>query len=148
VDRLKVVADTGPLLAAAYRNDPAHKLAWPLVTALGRNLVVLDPVLVEADHLLCQRSGPYAARALLTAMVAGEHSAAFLSPGLLHRAIEIDAQHADLDLGLVDASVMAYAERHELPILTFDFVDFRAARPAQGHWRLVIDEARYADAVS
>ena len=147
MDRLKVVADTGPLLAAAYRNDPAHELAWPLVTALGRNLVVLDPVLVEADHLLRHRLGPHAARALMAAAVAGEHSVAFLSPGLLRRAVEIDSQHADLQLGLVDASVMAYAERHELPILTFDFADFRAARPARGHWRLLVDEARYADTV-
>ena len=147
MDRLNVVADTGPLLAAAYRNDPAHDLAWPLVTALGRDLVVLDPVLVEADQLLRSRSGGHAARALLAAVTAGEHSTAFLSPGLLRRAAEIDAQYAALNLGLVDASVMAYAERHELPILTFDFADFRASRPARGHWRLVVDEARYADAV-
>ena len=147
MDRLKVVADTGPLLAAAYRNDPAHELAKPLVTALGRNLVVLDPVLVEADQLLRRRFGPHAARSLLASVVAGDHSVDFLTPGLLRRAVEIDAQHADLNLGLVDASVMAYAERHELPILTFDFADFRAARPARGHWRLVVDEARYADAV-
>ena len=41
---------------------------------------------------------------------------------------------------------MAYAERHHLPVLTFDFEDFRATRPAKGHWRLVIDEARYVEA--
>jgi hypothetical protein len=41
---------------------------------------------------------------------------------------------------------MAYAERHELPILTFDFHDFRAATPERGHWRLVVDEQRYRDA--
>jgi hypothetical protein len=41
---------------------------------------------------------------------------------------------------------MAIAERHSLPILTFDFAHFRAAPPATGHWRLVVDEARYADA--
>jgi hypothetical protein len=41
---------------------------------------------------------------------------------------------------------MAYAERHELPILTFDFEDFRAAPPESGYWRLVIDESRYANA--
>jgi uncharacterized protein len=144
MDRLKVLADTGPLLAAAYRNDPAHELAWPLVTALGHDLLVLDPVLVEADHLLRQRSGPHAARSLVASIAAGEHLAGFLSPGLLRRASEIDAQYADLNLGFVDASLMAYAERHNLPILTFDFADFRATRPATGHWRLLVDEAAYA----
>jgi predicted nucleic acid-binding protein len=61
--------------------------------------------------------------------------------------VEIDAQHADLDLGLVDATVMAIAERHELPVLTFDFAHFRATRPATGEWRLVVNEAQYAESV-
>ena len=115
---MKVVADTGPLLAAAYHNDPAHQLAKPLVTAVGRDLIVLDTVLVEADHLLRRRSGAPAARSLWPRWQQGEHAAAFLTPGLFARATEIDAGHADLALGLVDASVMAYAERHDLPILT------------------------------
>ena len=40
---------------------------------------------------------------------------------------------------------MAIAERHSLPILTFDFEHFRATGPERGFWRLVIDEARYAE---
>jgi predicted nucleic acid-binding protein len=67
---------------------------------------------------------------------------------LFRRAVEIDARHADLGLGLTDASVMALAERHDLPILTFDFEHFRAAPPPDGYWRLVVDEARYADATA
>jgi hypothetical protein len=42
---------------------------------------------------------------------------------------------------------MAMAERERLPILTFDFGHFRASRPAVGFWRLIVDEARYRDAV-
>lgn len=71
----------------------------------------------------------------------------FLTPNLLARAVEIDAQFADLNLGLVDASVMAYAERHELPILTFDFRDFRASAPRAGQWHLLVDEDQYAKRV-
>jgi hypothetical protein len=41
---------------------------------------------------------------------------------------------------------MAFAERHDLPILTFDFRDFRATAPERGDWRLVVDESRYLDA--
>src|SRR5436853_7880739 len=106
-----VVADTGPLLSAAYRADPAHELAARGVGALGRDLIVPDIVMVEVDHLMRQRMGPRAARAFLSALVRGEHSTAFLSQGLLRRATEIDARYASLDLGLVDAGVMAYAER-------------------------------------
>jgi uncharacterized protein len=141
---MKVVADTGPLLAAANRRDKAHRLAAALVTELGRELVVLDVVLVEVDQLLRAQVHRRAAARFLQAMADGEHQVVFLSQGLLKRAVEIDTKFSSLDLGLVDASVMAYAERHDMPVFTFDFKDFRAARPKSGYWKLVIDESRYA----
>jgi predicted nucleic acid-binding protein len=104
------------------------------------------PVAVETDQLLRARVRPHAARLFLASLTAGEHEVAFLSAGLLRHAVEIDARFADLDLGLADAAVMAYAERHDLPVLTFDFEHFRATCPRTGFWRLVIDEARYAEA--
>jgi uncharacterized protein len=143
---VKVVADTGPLVAATNARDKAHKLSASLVSELGRQLIIPDVVLVEVDQLLRARASKNAALAFLKAISAREHEVAFLSQGLLVRAAEIDGRFSDLDLGLVDASVMAYAERHELPILTFDFDDFRAAPPASGYWRLVVDETRYAEA--
>jgi predicted nucleic acid-binding protein len=118
-----------------------------LVGRLGRDLLVPGPVVVEVDQIVRGRVGHSAARAFLAALSAGEHSLAYLTPGLLRRAVEIDAGHADLGLGFVDACVMAVAERHELPVLTFDFAHFRATRPARGYWKLVIDEARYAESV-
>jgi uncharacterized protein len=135
------------LLAAANRRDQAHLLAAELVTRLGRDLIVPGPVIVEADQLLRSRIGDHAARLFLGALAAGEHGVAFLSPALLGRAAEIDARFADLGLGFVDAAVMALAERHCHPILTFDFEHFRAAPPQSGYWRLVIDESRYVKAV-
>jgi predicted nucleic acid-binding protein len=92
------------------------------------------------DHLLRSRNDRRSARLFLASLAEGELPVAFLTPGLLRRAAELDAQYADLDLGLVDASVMAIAERHDLPILTFDFAHFRATKPARGHWRLVVSE--------
>jgi uncharacterized protein len=105
------------------------------------------PVVVETDQLLRARVGAHAARLFLAALAAGEHEVAFLSAGLVRRAVEIDAGFGDLDLGFADAAVMAVAERHDLPILTFDFEAFRASRPRRGFWQLVVDEARYADSV-
>ena len=116
------------------------------MTELGRELVVPGPVLVEVDQLLRARVGAHSARLFLDALAAGEHTVAFLSARLMRRAIEIDARFADLDLGVVDGSVMAMAERMQAPILTFDFEHFRATRPTRGFWRLVVDEGRYADA--
>jgi predicted nucleic acid-binding protein len=144
---LRVLADTGPIVAAANRRDHAHDLAAALVTELGRELVVLDPVIVEVDQLLRARVNRDAGVAFLSAIAKGEHAVDFMTQGLVRHAAEIDARFRDLDLGFVDASIMAYAERHDLPILTFDFEDFRAAPPRGGYWRLVVDEERYQEAV-
>ena len=130
-------------MAAANRRDRAHPLAAALVTELGRDLLVPDVVLVEVDQLLRARISTDAAQLFLGAIASGEHSAVFLSPALLRRAAEIDGRFSDLDLGPVDAAVMAVAERHNLPILTFDFKHFRATQPRHGSWRLVVDEDRY-----
>jgi uncharacterized protein len=140
----RAVADTAPLVAAADRRDRAHSLARSIVVGLGRRLVVPDTVAVEVDHFVRTRLRAEAARRFVRALADGELSVAYLTPGLLRRAAEIDEQYADLGLGLVDASVMAIAERHDLPILTFDFEHFRATRPAEGHWRLVVDEETFA----
>jgi len=66
-----------------------------------------------------------------------------LAPGQTLESLDVLAS----EFGLADASVMAYAERHRLPILTFDFQHFRATRPARGYWRLVVNESRYREAV-
>jgi uncharacterized protein len=137
---LRFVCDSGPLIAAADRNSRVQRTIGALVEAAGRDLIVLDVVLVEADYMLRTRVGLKSARRLLAAAGGGGVTTAFLSPALLQRAAELDATYADLDLGLVDASIMAYAERHDLPILTFDFRDFRATESSRGPWRLVLSE--------
>ena len=144
---MQVVCDTGPLVAAANRRDRAHDLAAALVTEVGRDLLVPLPVAVEVDQLLRARVSGDSARAFLESLVAGDHTVVFMSLTVLRRAVELDAGFAELDLGLADSSVMAIAAREDLPILTFDFEDFRAAPPDRGYWRLVVDEARYRDAV-
>lgn len=145
---MRVVADTGPLVAAANRRERAHVLAAALVIELGRDLVVPEPVLVEVDHLLRRHVGAAVARSMLASIASEALDVHFSSPGLLRRAVEIDAQYAELDLGYADATVMALVEREDLPILTFDFEHFRATRPERGFWRLVVDERQYAEATA
>jgi len=111
-----------------------------LIAHLRRKALIPAPVLVEVDHIVSSRVGRRTARSFLHSVAGGTFEVAYLSAGLLRRAVELDNQYADLNLGFVDTSVMAIAERHELPILTFDFVDFRATESAAGPWRLAIDE--------
>ena len=137
---MKVLVDTAPVVAAIHSGDSAHELAKTAMKKLRRNAVLPSPVLVEADHLIRARSGPTAARLFLRAVARGHHEVAYMTANLLRRATELDDKYADLGLGFVDAAVMAIAERHELPIFTFDFRGFRATESADGPWRLAIDE--------
>lgn len=107
---------------------------------LRRSAVLPSPVLVEADHLIRARAGAASARMFLKSIAEGAHEVAYMTAGLMRRARELDAKYADLNLGFVDACVMAIAERREMPIFTFDFTDFRATESASGPWRLAIDE--------
>lgn len=137
---MKILVDTGPLLAAIDRKDRAHGMASAVMERLLRDAVVPSPVLVEVDHLVRKRVGPQAARRFLKNIAGGSHRVAYATAGLVSRAVELDRQYADLNLGVVDGCVMAIAERHDLPIFTFDFRDFRATESANGPWRLAIDE--------
>ena len=141
-----VVCDTGPLLAAANRSDEYHALAAAIVSMLGRNLIVPTPAIVEADYLLRTRVSSESARLLLSSLSDGEHQVGYVTTTLFERAVEIDNKYADLDLGITDSVVMAYAEKHDLPVFTFDFRAFRATRPRSGHWNLIVDESRLAAA--
>ena len=138
-----MIVDTGPLVAALYAKDAHHDLAVShLRRARGRALIP-DPVVTEVDIVTRRWFGADVARAFLAAVDAGVHDRVVLDDTLWGRAIEIDEQHADLGLGLVDASVMALAEKTKLPVFTFDFRGFRAVRgPGRGGaWRLVVSES-------
>jgi len=145
---MKVLIDTGPLVSAIDTDDPAHRMASTVLERLRRTGIVPSPVMVEVDHLVRKRVGDEAARRFLGTLARGAHEIAYMSSGLIRRAAEVDDRYADLRLGLVDASVMAIAERHNLPILTFDFRDFRATESAHGPWRLAVDERLYAREVA
>jgi uncharacterized protein len=144
---MRVLCDSGPLVSAIDSRDPAHRLSSALVSRLGRGLLVPVAVAVEVDYFVRKKVGASAGRTFLENLRSGVISVAYMTPGLLRRAVEIDAQYADLSLGLTDACLMSYAERHDVPILTFDFRAFRSTRPASGCWKLVVDEGRYAEAV-
>ena len=143
----KILIDTGPLVSALDAGDSAHEVAGPLLAGLRRQAVVPTPVLAEVDHFLHRRVGGARARAFLAEVVRGVHEVAYLSPGLVRRAVELDNRYADLALGFTDTCVMAIAERREMPILTFDFGDFRATESSSRPWHLALDENAYRKAL-
>lgn len=140
-----LVVDTGPIVAAVDRSDRAHRVAIALFGAWeGGDLLVADSVVAEVDMLLRARVAGDAARAFLTDVAEGAFRRVSPTRGLCERALEYDRRYAALDLGIVDATVMALAEAQRARVLSFDFRDFGATRPLRGgFWRLAIDEGRF-----
>ncbi len=141
---MEVLIDTGPLISALDRRDPACAMSVATLGRLGRDAIVPSPVVTEVDHLARRRVGTDAARTFLASIAAGSHRVAYMTAGLMQRAVELDRRYGDLNLGVVDGCVMAIAEHRDLPIFTFDFRDFRATESAVGPWRLAVDERLYA----
>jgi predicted nucleic acid-binding protein len=127
----RTVIDTGPLVAALDRSDRYHAACVALIAQTPGTLLLPVPVLVEAAQLAHARLG-VAAEAALTESVASEDQFTLTSPteAELARAAVLMRQYADLRIGLVDACVIALAERHGATrIATLDRRHFTVVRP-------------------
>jgi predicted nucleic acid-binding protein len=126
-----LILDTGPLLAALDAADPDHAACARLLVESTEDLLVPALVLAELDYWCHRRLGGEAWLVFLDDVLAGVYDVQPPSASDLRRARELQAKYADLELGVVDASVVALAERHgEHRIATLDRRHFAAVRPA------------------
>ena len=125
-----IVCDTGPLVAAADRDDAHHEAITLTLDELREPLVVPAPVVVEVCWLLERNLGAAAESAFLAASAAGELAIEEPTPADYDRMASLVETYADLPLGMVDASVVAVAERLSITrILTINRRDFSVVRP-------------------
>jgi predicted nucleic acid-binding protein len=124
-----LVADTGGLLRALART-PEGDASFPeyeaALTAASR-VIVPGLVLAEVDYFL--REERRAMRKLVAEIFdpATRYEYELPLPSDLVRALEIDTKFKDLEVGLVDGTVAAVAERRQVyRILTTDRRDFGA----------------------
>lgn len=128
---MALICDTGPLLAALDAADPDHERCARLLTETDEDLVVPMLVLAELDYWCGRRLPPEAWLIFLDDLLAGVYRVESPSSLELTRCRELQARYEDLPLGVVDASVVALAERLTEPkIATLDQRHFRAVRPA------------------
>lgn len=126
-----IVADTGGLLRALARtawNEPSFPEYEAALTSASR-VIVPGLVLAEVDYFL--RDQRTAMRKLIAEIFdpAVRYEYEVPLPTDLVRALELDARFRDLDLGLVDGTVAAVAERRQIyRVLTTDRRDFSAIR--------------------
>jgi predicted nucleic acid-binding protein len=96
----------------------------------AEDLIVPALVLAELDYWCARRLSPDAWLIFLDDVLAGAYRVEPPTPADLARCRDLQAQYRDLALGVVDASVVALAERLEEPkVATLDQRHFRAVRP-------------------
>ena len=103
--------DTSVVVASLDRREPPHERCRELIHATEERLVVPSPILCEVDHLIHRRLGPTVMPRFLARVGAGELDIEDLNPDDIGRTIELMERYADLDVGFVDAAVLAIVER-------------------------------------
>jgi predicted nucleic acid-binding protein len=131
-----VIADTGGLLRALARTAEGRPSFPAYQTALISASLVIVPALVlaEVDYFL--RDERAAMRKLIAEIFdpVTRYEYELPLPSDLVRALELDAKFKDLNLGLVDGTVAAVAERRRIyRVLTTDRRDFSAIRLGPRH---------------
>lgn len=128
---MALILDTGPLLAALDSADPDHAACAQLLTESTEDLVVPVLVLAELDYWCARRLSVDAWLIFLDDVVAGAYRIELPTPTDLERCRELQATYRNLSLGVVDASVIALAERLQEPkVASLDRRHFGVVRPA------------------
>ena len=128
---MALVLDTGPIVAALDRDDIHHEACARLLGTTQEPLVVVGPTLVEIDYWIRKRLDPDVWRVFMEDIGAGAYLVAELGATERLRAVELGRQYADLDLGFVDAAVVAVCESlGETKVATLDRRHFGVVRPA------------------
>ena len=128
---MALILDTGPLLAALDAADREHEACAALVVSAREDLIIPALVLAELDYWCSRRLGADAWLVFLDDVLAGAYRVEPPIVADLTRCRELQTQYRSLGLGIVDASVLALAERlAERKVATLDQRHFRAIRPA------------------
>ncbi len=122
-----VLVDTNAILALLDHKDPNHLAARAV---LPIRMLLPSMILPEVDYLATTRLGVFVARAFQKGLVRGDFEIIDNTSADYARALELQEQYSDLELGLVDSSVMAIAERlGNRRVFTFDRRHFLAVKP-------------------
>jgi predicted nucleic acid-binding protein len=129
----QILIDTGIIIALADKSDLWHQRSLRFLDTYNGKLIAPTTIIPEACYILNAYLGPSAEMAFIESLVRRQ---IFLEPvtrEYLSRSQEILRAYSDLNVGLVDASVIALAERlHISKILTADRRHFSAIKPKHG----------------
>ena len=125
-----VLVDTGILYAIADCDDAWHESVKAYLESQTDSLLVPVTVLPEACYLLNSYIGQEAERQLVMSLQRGEMQVEGVTDKDFQRTSNLLEQYADANIGFVDATVVAMAERRKIRrILTTDRRHFSLIRP-------------------
>jgi len=125
-----ILLDTGALYALADRDDKWHARMVAALEAHPGDRVVPVTVLTEACYLLNTHLGNAAERQLIRAAIEGELLLEGVILSDLERTEHILQKYSDANVGFVDASAVAIAERLGIRVVvTTDRRHFSLFRP-------------------
>jgi len=124
-----IVADTGAVYALVDSRDRNYRSLRTLFESDPDAWILPWAILPEVDYLVGERLGAKVEEAFLGDVAEGRFAVAWGDEGDLIEANRICRRHRALGLGLVDAVVMAIAERlGAAAIATLDVRDFGAVK--------------------
>lgn len=107
---MSILLDSGIVYAYYDRSDAWHARARKLIESEQRGLILPAAVIPEVDWLLGQRLGRRSRLTFYEGIFEGYYLVADLPRAAYPRIAELNRRFADLDLGFVDAAVVAIAE--------------------------------------
>lgn len=125
-----MLVDTSGMIAVLNDREPAHAAVMACLSATTEPLYVPVTVLPEIDYMVSKYLGVRAAIGCFESISAEEFQLTAVLGTDLPRILELMRQYADANIGLVDASLVAVAERLGVRrILTLDRRHFGPIRP-------------------
>lgn len=127
---MAVIVDTSVLYALVDRADATHARARDALAREIEAIVVPQVTLPEVGYLIGSRLGHRAEAGFVRHLAASDWRLEPVTDADLARAVEVMDRYADARLGVVDASIVAIAERLGVErIHTLDHRHFGLVRP-------------------
>lgn len=127
-----MIADTSFVVALMNASDADHRSVREFYAGYQRPLVTTPLALAEIDHLVHRAAGPPGTAILCEQIDTGALRVEWW-PSAIHRVVEVAAEHAAMEIGFADASIVALAERMETTAIgTLDERHFRRLVPLTG----------------
>jgi hypothetical protein len=124
-----IIADTGAVLALLDAKDRHHAVLRKLYEQKPQAWMLPWAILPEVDYLALSHLGPKVEQAFLDDLADGHFRVELGEDRDFDRCRDLCAQYKALRFGLVDAIVMAIAERRKAEaIATLDLRDFGAVK--------------------